>query len=319
MRRALSTLLARTGTLLSHGGPRYNGAVPASPRLLLRIATATLLVAMHSPAARAESARVERLLTSAEDSFLDVEYEDALGSLQNAERLGEASDAQLLRILALRGTIYLLMDDETQARANFERLLSLDRSYQLPETYTPRAQAFLERMRREAEAASAISISHEPPARFAPGERLVITATVRGVTEGYAVSIFHRIFGEHSYSSTEMTCVEGDLFAGEIPADGELAAGQDGIVEYFIVVTDGETRVANEGSPRNPLSFEVAGDGGRRGGGGRGTGVARRWWFWTILGVAVAAGLGFGLGFGLSDDAQVPTGDITITLDFQDE
>jgi hypothetical protein len=286
--------------------------------VLLGLTVATLLVATFSPEARAESARVERLLTSAEDSFLDVEYEDALGSLQSAEALGEASDAQVERILALRGTIYLLMEDETQARANFERLLSMDRAYQLPEDYTPRAQTFLERVRQEAEAASAVSISHEPPERFEPGQRLIITASVQGVAAGFVVSVFHRLFGEHSYSSTEMPRVEGDQYAGEIPLDGELASGHGGIVEYFIVVTDGETRVANEGSPRNPLSFEVVGTSGRRQGGG-GTSVARRWWFWTILGVAVAAGLGFGLGFGLAGEEQGPTGDVAITLSFDAE
>jgi tetratricopeptide (TPR) repeat protein len=277
-----------------------------------------LLVASYSSDARAESTRVERLLTSAEDSFLDVEYEDALGSLQSADALGEASEAQTERILALRGTIYLLMEDEAQARSNFERLLSMDASYQLPEAYTPRAQAFLERMRDEAAAVAAIAISHEPPQRFEPGERLIITAEIRGFREGYAVSVFHRLFGGHSYSSTEMTRVQGDTFSGEIPLDGELASGAGGIVEYFLVVTDGESRVANEGSPRNPLSFEVVGSEGRRRGGG-GTSVARRWWFWTILGVAVAAGLGFGLGFGLAGEEQVPTGDVSITLTFQDE
>jgi hypothetical protein len=292
--------------------------VPPSPRHAPLALLVAFLVVLLSGEAQAESARVERLITSAEDAFLDVEYEDALGSLSNAEGLGEASDEQLQRILALRGTIYVLMEDEGEARASYARLLSMDPGYQLPETHTPRAQAFFDRVRRDIATSQAVSIVHEPHARFAPGEPLVLTATVRGVTAEHTVSIFHRLYGERSYSSTEMTRGDGDVFSGEIPVGGQLDERRGGIVEYFIVVASGEARIANEGSPRNPLSFEVAGSDGTTGNGG-GTSVARRWWFWTIIGVAVAAGLGLGLGFGLGGAEDVPTGDVPITLTFADD
>lgn len=268
-----------------------------------------LIVFCLCVSAHADTDQVEDQLVVAEDAFLDVEYEAALEALAEAEEFSGATDEQLMRLLALRGTLHHLLGNEADARTAYLRLLAMDPHYHLPEEHPPRAGEFLDSVRAERDVP--ISIDHRSPVRFEPTESFDIIADISGVRSGQTISIFYRSEGDSAYRSTEMERIEGDRFAGEIPASAQTLE-DGGEVEYFILVAQGEERLAHEGSPRDPLTFIVGVGDDRSGSGGS---VARSWWFWTIIGAAIAAGLGLGLGLGLGGD-QETTGAVEGTAIF---
>lgn len=255
----------------------------------------------------------ENQLIIAEDAFLDVEYEGALEALERAESTDGVTDSQLARIFALRGTIYYLLDNEREATTAYRRLLTMEPSFELSDTHPPRAVEFLESLRGDY-APSTVEVDHRQPRHFVVGDPLVLEASISGVRPSHTVRIFYRPEGERSYSSTPMEQIDGTRFEGEIPASGRLASTEGGIVEYFILVAEGEERLANAGSPHSPLSFEIIGDGETRS--PNSNSIVRRWWFWTIIGGAVAVGLGVGLGLGLGGSDDVDTGSVEGTLTF---
>jgi hypothetical protein len=277
-----------------------------------------LVLALSLPwEARADTEEAENQIIIAEDSFLDVEYEMALDALRRAESTTGVTESQRLRILALRGTIHYLQEDQSSARRAYEELLSLDPEYRLPEEHPPRAVSFLEEMRGSR--GGPLEIVHAVPRSFESGDPLLLRATVEGATDRHTVQVFYRVEGERNYSSTDMERESGDEFVGEIPASGPLASEQGGVVEYFILVAEGETRIANEGSPRTPLSFSILDEDGGRGSGrrqNRGTSIVGRWWFWTAIGATVALGLGLGLGLGLSGGDDIETGGADLNITF---
>lgn len=266
--------------------------------------------------ARGQSEPVEELLEDAEEAFLDVEYERALDLLYRAEDLQEeASDEQIVRLLALRGTILYLQGDEADARGAFGRLLALDRGYRLPEHFPPRAAEFFDAVRQEV--AVAVSVDHRPPRGFRLGDPMEIEATIRGVTSLHTVRIFFRLAGGRGYSSTEMERLEGDRFIGTIPATGSIGEGRGGEVEYFILVVAGDERVANSGSPGDPHAFTYGTGQSRPARPSSASRVLRSWWFWTAVGGAVVLALGLGLGLGLGGD-EPETGSVDLTIRFNE-
>lgn len=293
----------------------YNAWVPQ----LWPNALAALVVLCSSGLARADSEAVENHLIVADDAFLDVEYDTALEALAMAEAETGATDEQLARILALRGTIFCLQGDLAHARGVYTRLLTLSPGYRLPEEHTPRAAEFLEQVR--AETAGPPEIDHSPPRSFRPGEAMEIRAEVRNVTPDHSVRLFFRRRGDRSYSSVDMTLEEGDRFAAAIPAFAALGGDEVGVVEYFIVVAIGDERLANAGTPRRPMSFSVARaqGSGRPDRGHSEADVTSRWWFWTAIGAAAAVALGVGLGLGFGLQTGQPEGAAEVTFHFQSD
>ncbi len=283
-------------------------------RPTLRIVAPLVVTLMTTLPSLAQTTDVTTLLEEAEESFLDVEYENALDLLLRAESFGPSSDAEMMRLLALRGTILFLQGSAEEARVAFGRLLSYDAEATLSEAHPPRAAEFLEDVRRES--ARPVSLAHIPPRGFGPSEPMVIEASIQATTRAHTARIFYRLGGEGGYSSTEMVREEGDRFVGTIPATGALGVGGGGEVEYFIMVVAGDERIANSGSPSRPHSFRIRGSSPVPQPSGDRPSIARRWWLWTAIGGAVALALGLGLGLGLSGGDDGPSGSVDVTLGF---
>lgn len=264
----------------------------------------------------AQTVEVAGLLEEAEEAFLDVEYENALDLLLRAESLGGLGDSDMMRLLALRGTLMFLQGEQEEARVAYGRLLSFDPDFRLPEEHPPRAAEFLETVRQET--ARPVSLAHSPPGVFEPGEPMLVEASILDLASSHAVRVFFRLRGEGGYSSTEMVRRSGDLFVGTIPATGALGIGAGGVVEYFIMVVAGDDRIANSGTPNRPHSFRIRGSAPSSTPTRERTSVVRSWWFWTAIGGAVVLAFGLGLGLGLGDDAG-PAGSVDVTLRFTED
>ena len=282
------------------------------PRWLFLEATVFSAILTGAGPVVAETSDVDSLLAAAEEQFLDVEYESALETLERADGTGGLSHGQTTRLLALRGTIHLLMGGVTEAHEAYSQLLAADPTYVLPEEYPPRAAEFLESIRGEI--AVPVSLVHTPLHDIAVGQPVTIEVQVPGAPSQFDVRIFFRGGGERGYSSTEMSRIASDRFVGTIP--GSLGSEGTSTIEYFIVVSDGDRRVAHSGSPSRPHSVLVAGGGSQPEPRPRGQPIVRRWWFWTALGGGVALALGLGLGIGLGGSSDAETGTVDLTLRF---
>lgn len=138
-------------------------------------------------------------------------------------------------------------------------------------------------------------IEHERVQKAPLGQPLHIKASIIDESEIFAPTLYVRAVGQENFVSIEMTR-KGDLFLAMVPA--EQMAGD---IEYFIEAFDEHGNgPAREGSPEVPLlvptfdasllppshqdaltvQTETNGDS-----------VTDKWWFWTLLGVAVSGGV----------------------------
>lgn len=177
-----------------------------------------------------------------------------------------------------------------EARADFERVLTIDPKLELDRRASARARAVFEEARgRLATGAGQPAPAHrlpslEPqvtPARPREGEPVRVTVTHAGGL-GRALALYHRVRGEVTFRRLEDASDDG-RFGVVLPGE----AVRPPALEYYAVVADAAgIPVARAGSLGAVLSLEVR---------PRPVPVHRRRWFWGVIGGVAAAGLAAGV------------------------
>jgi hypothetical protein len=258
----------------------------------MAVFTASLVgvVALSAPrAARAES---RDPLASVRESIRSFEYEEAIEQARAISADPSAPAARRLEALALSGAVHLLQRQQDEARRVFERVLTFDPGYRLTDPdLPPRVLAFFEEVRQAAEPASPVTLAVDAPAEGSvPGGDVRVSATLAGPTDGVDRVVLNvREGGEADYEQVEL---EGT--GAEYSTDLPTPAARRGYEIYVEVIAASGTVLASEGSEEQPIFVEpLVGatteparppeDPGRHGGR-----WYTSWWFWTIVGVAVA-------------------------------
>lgn len=259
------------------------------------------------------------LLQQGLELYEELEYERAVETLSAALLEPSNSVSERLLIFQTLGTLYVFLNRDQEASLALTRLLCVDPSFEFSEYASPRIREVFDRVRQQwrdegspcEEQAVAprqlapVSLDHESPVEASQGEALEIEVTIDDPELRVAsVLLNYRASGEQGYNETSATMTQPGRFTATIPGD----VVQSPAAEYFIrAVTDNGETLDELGTQRAPLRVPVRG-------GEESGGIARQWWFWTIIGVVVVgAGLGLGLGLGLNQEDPTPS-DGTLTV-----
>jgi hypothetical protein len=280
-------------------------------RRALGFATGLVLLAAGG-AAWAETGSAAEALAQGRRLVQSFEYDAALEQLEGVVRDASATATERVDALELMGVMHFNLRREPRARQMFERLLNLDPGHELADTsYPPRLLAFYGSIRESFMPQQTVRVEAEAR-QDQPGSGPVrIAAQVAGEAGGVEQAVtLVRAPGQPSFRRALMsrTAGAGVEFSAEVPAT-DAAGG----LEYYVEVQapSGYT-LATAGAEASPLRFDVVaapppvpavvspanlGDQANQGdqGGDGGESPHRRrwyrsWWFWTIVGVAVAGG-----------------------------
>ncbi len=235
---------------------------------------------------------------------------------------GEIKDAALVldRVLASRGKPRDLLVAGIQKRAMlagrlgqrsvavdlFERALSLDPGFFLPDETDAVTQASFAEAKRRMAGKPALAITHVPPGNIAPGERVRIAVKVEADPRSMIseLAVFYRIGEGRAYSLAKAPARLGQGVAWEgveMPAAFLATVPSGGRVEYYLVALSAlADELAVLGGPREPFVFTVGRAPERhpvvalRESPPAVTPWHKRWWPWALIGGAVVAGLGAG-------------------------
>lgn len=277
-------------------------------RRALGVAVALAMLAAGG-AARAEAGSAADALAQGRRLVQSFEYDAALEQLEDVVSDTSATATERVEAFELMGVMHFNLRREPRARQMFGRLLNLDPGHELADTsYPPRLIAFYTSIRESFMPQQTVQVEAEARQDPPGAGRVRIEARVGGAAGGVEQAVaLVRAPGQPSYRRALMTRAAGAglEFSAEVPA---TEAASD--LEYYVEVQapSGYT-LATAGSEASPLRFDAvaappsgpdevgpapAGDEAVEGDEGEETPQRRRWyrswWFWTIVGVAVAGG-----------------------------
>ncbi len=239
------------------------------------------------PAAVAEAQR-NPLIRQGEEQYDELRYEEALQTLSAALVRRGNTQQDRARIYELLAFTYLALGRQEEAEGAYRFLLAINPDYQASDL-SPRMQQFLDGVKQRWEAEgrpgvatnppATVSIAHTSPAQADPGEDVPLTATVED-PDGRTNQLVLAYRQGTNDVFQRLDCTPGvDGWSATIPGDDV----QPPLVEYYFEALDANNLpIAARGDVAAPLRIAVEGEGEG--------GVATKWWFWTIIGVAVVGG-----------------------------
>lgn len=252
--------------------------------VLVGLALATLVATLPATA----HAQRNPLIQQGEEQYDELRYEEALQTLSAALVRRGNSDQDRARIYRLLAFTYLALGRQEEAEGAYRFLLAIDPDHQAVDL-SPRMREFLDgvKQRWEAEgrpgvstaAPSAVSIAHTSPPQADPGEDVELTATIED-PDGRTNQLVLAYRQGTNDVFQRLDCTPGPTgWTATIPGDDV----QPPLVEYYFEALDANNLpIAARGDVAAPLRIAVEGEGEG--------GVATKWWFWTIIGVAVVGG-----------------------------
>lgn len=248
--------------------------------------------------------------------YNDLEYEASIDALQRALVRAENVPEQKILIFKYLALDSLVLERNEDAESAFRQLLAIQPEFELDATFSPDDRQFLEGVRLAWEAEgrpgwrpegpdlSPVELDHDLPAQATRAEPFEVTVFAQDPgNRANRVVLAYRASGGTSFTRVAAQ-PRGTGWFGVIPSD----AVEPPVIEYFFEALDAQGQViANRGDPRAPLRVPVPGGGEDEGG------FWTEWWFWTVVGVGVAASVaipvgivyGTGDGGGSSDPATV--------------
>jgi tetratricopeptide (TPR) repeat protein len=182
---------------------------------------------------------------------------------------------------------------------SFKRALALDPGYQLPEDAEKTTQEAFSTAQKALQGKRPLAITHVPPGDVPKGRAVKIPVTVASdpLEQVAAFDLHYRLSGTGAFSTTRAPRSAG---AVEVPA-AFLSGMRGGTkIDFYIVALDEQDdQLQTLGNAKEPFVFAVAADP---------TELAlqtspvsekpgyKKWWVWTLVVGAVAAGAGAGVG-----------------------
>lgn len=281
-------------------GAIYRRSFVDMRRDLYAAALVVAAVTSSTPSALAERAEVAR----ARQLYDDLRYDQAGQAFEAALAL-EGNGADDLGTIELHlGMLAGARNDEAAAEEHFRRALEVVPTVALPDGLPPKITRPFERA-RAFWGDGRLHIVHEPPDRWAAGDDATLELALADDRMRLVTGVRLLVWRDRDEAGARAYRQDGDgPFVFPVPAD---LLAQEGVVAYRIEVlgaseailatlADEVTLVAATGSETTPEPARSVAGGHR---------VAsprpfyRTWWFWTVVGAAVA-GIAVGTGVGLT-------------------
>jgi hypothetical protein len=207
------------------------------------------------------------LIARGQSLFDDQQYEESIQTLSGALVRPSNTKAQKLEIYRLLALNYITLNRKDEAESAVRGLLSLDPTYELPKSESPRFRDFFAavRQRWEAEgrpglvkeaapAPAPVTMKHASPSQIDEGTQVDLTATLEDPGQRVVdVKLFYRTGSNGPFEETNAS-VEGDRVTATIPRGAVKAP----IVEYYLQGFDkGGLPVVSRGDAAAPLRIAV--------------------------------------------------------------
>jgi hypothetical protein len=242
-------------------------------------------------------------LKHAESLYSDAQYAESIAALDELLAHRELAPGQRLEALLYLGMGHLALGHEEAARARFHELLQEDPAYALPRYTSPKITQLFERVRIEVkDSPHMVALAPEMhPAAAGPDH---VTLRFRVERRGDSVALVHwrrrgaatfneeKLHGEGTMTadlplgwSQQVPTEDFDLeYYGELEAEGKRVTGS-GTAEQPLVV-----RVHVRATAAGQVHPGMVPDEGHNTSSDGSAPIYRRWWFWTVVGVAVVGG-----------------------------
>jgi tetratricopeptide (TPR) repeat protein len=283
-----------------------------------------LVVAVATCVAGARVARAQEfpdnpLIQQGIDLYNDLEYEASIEALQRALVRAENIPQQKVAIFKYLALDYLVLGRTDDAPQAFRQLLAIEPEFALdPAVFSPDHRQFLEGVRAQwiaegrpgyvppEQRLRPAEIDHELPAQATRGESLEVFVTVLDPDVRVRnVVLAYRPQGETAFVRLD-AAPSGGGFRATIPGDAVAPP----VIEYYFEALDAAGNVAGRrGDARVPLRVPVPGE--------EEGGILTKWWFWTAIGVGVAASIAIPVALTVGGE-ETPGGPASVTVVFCD-
>ena len=254
------------------------------------------------------------LIQAGINQYNDMDYEASADTLQRALVRAENVPEQKIAIFKFLALDYLVLGRMDDAQQAFRQLLAIQPEFQLdPALFAPGYVQFLEGVRLQWESEGRpgwvppeqllrpATLDHDLPAEAPGGESLDLAVRLDDPDNRVrSVVLAYRPADETGFVRVDAARTSQG-FAATIPGD-QIAPP---VVEYYFEALDERGNVVGRrGDERIPMRIPVPGEDEG--------GVWTKWWFWTLIGVGVAASVAIPVGiiYGGGDD----TGPATVTI-----
>ena len=277
----------------------------------MRVACLILILSLW-PIGAARAEEPNPLIGQGASFYEELRYEEALQTLSAALVRAGNSDADEAAIYRLLAFTYLSLDRPEEAEGAYVRLLVRNPEFEPDRGLAPRFREFFAGVKARWIAAgrpgfqerspAPVAITHRSPAEASPGQEQRLEAGVDDPDGRVArLDLAYRQGTNAVFERAEAQRAEGG-FVAMIPAE----AVSPPLVEYYFEALDAAgLPVAALGDISAPLRIAVPEPSGS---------IVEQWWFWTIIGVAVA-GAGATTAILLTQpNPTTPTGTFNITI-----
>lgn len=282
---------------------------------LLLAETPGMAASQATGPARAEApaeAAVSEWVLSGVQAYHDLHYETGVDLLRRALQAGSLDPESRQRALLHLGLCLASLGHDPEAREAFRNLLDLDPGFGMDASvYSPKILDVFDEARRE-RAEVLRTRDRIPPALEVPELRQPLPfrkeIRIRALAtddRGVALAqVFFRRRGENTYTFLPMAEHGAGVYEALIPS---YLADQNR-VEYYVLVMDGAGNATLKGNAAEPLVLRIA------------PGEAlkpwyKKWWVWTLVGVAAGAGVALGVALSAGDDRRGGTATLRIDLE----
>jgi len=208
------------------------------------------------------------LLQRGRELFDDQQYQESIQTLSGALVRPDNTPEQKLEILRLLALDHITLGHNEEAENVVRALLSMQPSYELPKTESPRFRDFFAAVRARWEAAGrpgllteqnqprAVTMKHTSPSEAAPGSEVTLAASVDDPGHrAKAVELFYRAGSHGAFTGTTARLSPED---GQVRATLPGSAVRAPYVAYYLLVTDAAgLPLAGSGDADAPLRIPV--------------------------------------------------------------
>ena len=275
-----------------------------------------LIFFIAAPArADVDAQTIEQYLVRGKQLFDELDYAGAIQTLAPVTRDARATRAQRLRALELTALAHFIRNDQSAARATFERILDIDPGYQLRDTSdSPKIRQFFEDLKKQLipgfDPTAGADLEHAAPTAGTAGRTIELDVrALRGADRVFEIVLATRRRGELAYKLAPATPRGGAQWRARVVPD---LSPKPYVLEYYVEARDaGGGALARIAAPDSPLEIALA----------AGTVETRRatpWYgrWYVIAGAAVVAAGLTGLAVAASrgpDPGTLPPGSVSLS------
>ncbi len=253
-----------------------------------------------------------QFLQEAKILYDNGQYSEAMQKLQQAIKIKGTPRKDIVEIYKYMGFIYIVQGHKENARKAFELLLKVDPGYEMnPLLTSPKFLNFFNKIRDDLRQKDRVIMRHTALTEVSAAERIEVRAYVVDLQKNLSkMVLYYRRRDDPQYSSVEMSPSKeaavgmgqgAQTYVGFIPFLWNVYGESELFIDYYLAALDSQGRwVANSGNPKQPVTFRVNLLAGKVPEEALKPPLTRTWWFWTLIGVGVAAVVGGGVAIGLA-------------------